>query len=262
MSVACRNPTFVSEERTLLFMGRAHLRDVEVRYVTGDGNAVVTSLQDVRPDVVVAGLPVRTIRSFAGQKHYPGMFWSVSIGKHIWYESLLERDRLWLADFDDDVVGIAAQPFWFSGSDKGSIRRHVPDLLLERRDGSFVVVDVKPAEFAQHPKAAAVFNWTGRLCAAKGWRFEVWSGADPTLLANIRLLGSSRRRQFVSGLAIESVRYVAHPGTTMADIEAAADVPAADARRAVLWLLWSQEWSTDLTVPLCAESVIQSGQSR
>lgn len=31
------------------------------------------------------------------------------------YESLLERDRLWLADFDPTVLAIASQPLWMSG---------------------------------------------------------------------------------------------------------------------------------------------------
>jgi hypothetical protein len=64
---------------------------------------------------VADGLPVRPIRSFAGQHHYPGLFWSVTTGKHVWYESLLERDRLLLADYDPDVIGIAAQPMWLVG---------------------------------------------------------------------------------------------------------------------------------------------------
>jgi hypothetical protein len=31
---------------------------------------------------------------------------------------------------------------------------------MELIDGNFMLVDVKPAEFAEHPKALAVFEWT------------------------------------------------------------------------------------------------------
>lgn len=82
----------------------------------------------------------------------------MTTGKHAWYESLLQRDRLLLADFDPDVVGIAAQPMWLVGEGKGVTRRHVPDLLLALSDGNFMLVDVKPAKFAEHPKAVAVFG--------------------------------------------------------------------------------------------------------
>jgi hypothetical protein len=67
------------------------------------------------------------------------------VSGHLGYESLLERDCLLLADFDSEIVGIAPQPLWLIGDDNGALRRHVPDLLLARRDGSFVVVDVLPA---------------------------------------------------------------------------------------------------------------------
>lgn len=72
--------------------------DTEVRYVSAEGEDVSTSLGEVAGDRVVHGLPVRTIPSFPGQRHYPGLFWSA--GGHIGYESLMELDRLWLADFD------------------------------------------------------------------------------------------------------------------------------------------------------------------
>jgi hypothetical protein len=120
----------VSLGQTLSDVGGARLQDTACHYVSGDGDEQSTTVGDVRLDAVAEGLPVRPIRSFAGQHHYPGLFWSVTTGKHVWYESLLERDRLLLADFDPDVVGIAAQPMWLVGEGKGVTRRHVPDLLL------------------------------------------------------------------------------------------------------------------------------------
>jgi len=60
-----------------------------------------------------------------------------------------------------------------------------------------MLVDVKPAEFAEHPKAVAVFGWTARICAARGWRYEVWTGADATILANVRQLAAGRRRELL-----------------------------------------------------------------
>ncbi|MEP7330565.1 MAG: hypothetical protein ABI692_00610 [Terracoccus sp.] len=39
----------------------------------------------------------------------------MTTGSFVGYESLLERDRVLLADFDPAVVGIVYQPFWISG---------------------------------------------------------------------------------------------------------------------------------------------------
>ena len=80
------------------------------------------------------------------------------------YESRLELARILLADFDPDVVGIAAQPFQLTGRDGAVRRRHVPDLLLQRSDGAVVVVDVKAADRVDDPVVRAVFDWMSTVC--------------------------------------------------------------------------------------------------
>jgi hypothetical protein len=40
----------------------------------------------------------------------------------------LERDWLWLADFDLQVWWISSQPFWLSGRNGSTLRHHVSDL--------------------------------------------------------------------------------------------------------------------------------------
>jgi hypothetical protein len=247
---------------TLPNVGAARLQDTACHYVSGDGDEQSTTVRDIRLDAVAEGLPVRPIRSFAGQHHYPGLFWSVTTGKHVWYESLLERDRLLLADYDPDVIGIAAQPMWLVGKDNGVTRRHVPDLLLAHSDGSFMLVDVKPAEFAEHPEAVGVFGWTARICAARGWRYEVWTGAEATVLANVRQLAAGRRRELLDDAAVEAVQAAFRPGATIGDVETAAGRSPLGARRAVLWMLWTHQCRTDLTQPLSSGSILLDGGQR
>ena len=134
------------------------LLGVEVRYVLGDGEQVVTAVCDVDLHRVVRGLPVRRAAAHAGQRHYAGLFWSATTGGHVAYESRLELDRLWLADFDRQVLAMAAQPLWLCGQDGSVVRRHAPDLLLADEGGGFTVVDVKPARLASRPEVAAVFG--------------------------------------------------------------------------------------------------------
>ena len=99
-------------------------------------------LAELTAAVVLSAVPWRTIRSRRGQRHLPGLYWSATTGGHVVYESRLELARLLLADFDPDVVGIAAQPLLVR--EEG--RRHVPDFLLGRADGSVLIVNVKPAD--------------------------------------------------------------------------------------------------------------------
>lgn len=233
--------------------------EAEALYVSAEGEDVSTSLGRLSGDRVVHGLPVRSIRSFAGQRHYPGLFWSATTGGHVGYESLLELDRLWLADFNPQVEWLASQPLWLSGMDGATRRRHVPDLLLKLGGGGgFVLVDVKPEKFAALPEVAAVFDWTGRLAAAKGWRYEVWSGAPKTLLANVRWLAAGRRVDLVAPRALEVVAQVGVSGMTIAEVCAAASSEVAEllVKPAVMSLLWSGTWVTDLLSPLSGKSVV------
>lgn len=173
------------------------LRATELRYCTGSGDEVATTVGDVDAAAVAAGSPVREFGWRRRQRSYPGWLWIATTGSLVGCESLLERDRILLADFDTRVVGIASQPFWVSGRDGAEQRRHVPDYLLSLRDGSVVVVDVKPAAMCQEPEVAAVLDWTGRLCRSRGWRYEVFHGEDPIVMANLRFLAHGRRAMFL-----------------------------------------------------------------
>jgi len=67
------------------------------------------------------------------------------MGGFVVYESRLELARLLLADFDQDVRGIYAQPFLLVARVNGRVRRHVPDFLLVSAVGTARLVNVKPA---------------------------------------------------------------------------------------------------------------------
>lgn len=47
---------------------------------------------------VISGEPVRLPPSYKEQRNFPGLFWLATTFKSVVYESLLELDRLWLAD--------------------------------------------------------------------------------------------------------------------------------------------------------------------
>ncbi|MDO5740614.1 MAG: TnsA-like heteromeric transposase endonuclease subunit [Ornithinimicrobium sp.] len=236
-------------------MGAKDPLDTEVRYVAADGEAVTTSLRLLDLERASTALPVRRLRSHARQRHYCGRFWSATTGGHVPYESRLELDRLWLADFDPDVRWIAAQPMWFAGPDDGTTRRHAPDLLLTDQRGSMTVVDVKPAQFVKRSQVQAVFRWTARLCQAKGVGYQVWSGADPVALANIRGFAVARRGIQPSELAAAAA--AARTGMKVGQVEdllAACGHPRG--RLAVLGLLWRGDWTVDMTKPVDGTATI------
>ena len=153
-----------------------------------------------------------------------------------------------LADFDPEVVGIAAQPFLVREAD----RRHVPDFLLGRADGSVLIVNVKPADRMEDERVADALAWAGRVFAERGWEHEVWSGADAQLLANVRFLAGYRRAALIEAVA-GAKRSADGRALTIAGREAALKgAGVVDPRPVVLGLLWSGRLRADLQRPLTA----------
>lgn len=159
-----------------------------------DGQAVRDRpLRQVTASLVVTAAPWPTARSARGQAHYPGWYWSATSGCHVIYESRLELARLLLADFDPDVVAVAAQPFLLRAPVGRRVRRHVLDFLLLHASQTVQVVNVKPAARLADPAVAEALAWPDDLFRDRGWGHEIWTGTDPVLLSNVRFLAGYRR---------------------------------------------------------------------
>jgi hypothetical protein len=208
---------------------------------------------------VLGGLPVRDFRWYKGQRHYSGWYHCSTVGRLVAYESRLELARVLLADFDREVVGIAAQPFQLTGPDGDRVRRHVPDLLLARADGLVVVVDVKASARMTDSAVVAQFDWTRRVCSLRGWAYETWSGGEAAVVENVRFLAGYRRRRLVRAELIPAVLGVVGQQSTIGGVEAALVGRAAGetVRPVLLHLLWSGVLLADLRRPLSAVTAVR-----
>ncbi|MCW1804140.1 MULTISPECIES: TnsA-like heteromeric transposase endonuclease subunit [Brachybacterium] len=232
-----------------------------VRYCTVAGDEVATTWEQARADLIIEGLPVRVPPTYRGQRSYPGLFWAATNDRTLVYESLLELDRLWLADFDLGTVGICTQPFQVAGRDSGGLRAHVPDLLLVHSDRSVTVVDVKPAAFLAKPRVRAQFEWTQALCRSKGWSYEVFTGGDPILLRNLKLFALGRRRDRLPEEDLAEARArLGEAGITLGKALARKPLTCDESawRVAIFALVWSGEVSVDLRRPLGSETILQA----
>ena len=219
-----------------------------------DGSTREMPLAELTAAVVLSAVPWRSVRAHRGQRHLPGWYWSATTGGHVVYESRLELARLLLADFDPEVLGIAAQPFLVTDVD----RRHVPDFLLQRADGSVLIVNVKPAERLEDERIADALAWAGRVFGERGWEHEVWSGANAQLLANVRFLAGYRRAALFES-AIEAAAVLSVGSVlTIAETEAALSAAGvSDPRPLVLHLLWSGRVRADPLQPLTSDSELE-----
>lgn len=251
----------------ILDISPARASAVKVRYKLQNGTIESTTLDRLRPDDVLDGAPVRAFRAYPGRTHYSGYYWSSTLEQHVVYESLLEKSFLTLADFDPNVIGIAAQPMELTRDvgDKSYMR--IPDFLLRYRTGEIRVVDVKPSRHLHEPSVAGPLEWTRRACEARGWEYEIWSRpATPIRFMNTVHLAGYRRRRFIDGDTVATVRQAVRGEESIRSLERRLCVgqgrPHALVRPAVLHLLWSGILATDLDRLLQADSLLQVVASR
>lgn len=228
-----------------------------VRFRSTEGTVQETALGDVRTEDLAGALPWRTFRWHRGQQHFSGLWWSSTMTGHVVYESRLELARLILADFDPAVEVVVAQPFQVTAVVEGRVRCHVPDFLL--LGGGATVVNVKPRDRLAISKVRATLGWAHALFEERGWRTEVWSGADPVVQENVRFLAGFRRVALFDPAVLAAVEASA-PGHTVASAEAvlAENWPAGQVRPALLHLLWGGRLRADLSRVLDADSRLEA----
>jgi hypothetical protein len=190
--------------------------------------------------------PVRSFPSYRGQRNFPGLYFAACMGRHVGFESWLERDQLMMLDFSPRVRSFAAQPFWLLWSSGGRARQHTPDFFVRLAGGRGVVVDVRADERIASVDAEA-FEATAAACESVGWGYRRVGALDPVLAANVRWLAGYRHPRCVRGdHRARLVEVFTRSTPLLAGVEAVGD------RIAVLPSLFHLMWTGVLTTDLAA----------
>lgn len=226
-----------------------------ITWLTPDGVEERLPLTEVWSVRFEDGLPVRRFRSRKGQRHLSGLWWSATMGRHVGFESWLERDHVMLLDFEPATVGIASQPFWLSWRDEsGTSVSHCPDYFVRRADGSTVVIDCRPVE-RRPEKDAAKFDATAAVCAALGWGYDLVGATEPVVTSNVRWLAGYRHPRHGNGDVEAALREVFARAMPLVDGASVVGDPIA-VLPTMFHLLWCGELVCDLTVPLHASAEV------
>jgi len=127
-----------------------------------------------------------------------GKFPSIKLARMVCFESTIERDLLYLLDFEPDVVFFAEQPLTIEYVSNGKTLRYTPDFHIVRTGNTCTcaarerkcgcrntLVECKPSRLTgtddNRRKFAAAQGW----CAERGWDFTVVT--DTQLRAGYRL---------------------------------------------------------------------------
>ena len=102
-------------------------------------------------------MPVRKVSNRGGNiiGHYP----SLKLGRMVAFESLIERDLIYLLDFEPDVTWFAEQPFTISYQYEGKALNYTPDFHVIRADQN-ILVECKPQKFVNTDVNPGLFSST------------------------------------------------------------------------------------------------------
>jgi hypothetical protein len=240
--------------------GVRHVGRFELRYLESgecgpaERQGLLTACWNARFEDVP---PVRDFPSYKGQRNFPGLYFAACMGRHVGFESWLERDHMMMLDFSPRVRAFSAQPFWLLWSSDGRIRRHAPDIFVRLAGGGGVVVDVR-ADDQIKPEDAEAFEVTAAACESVGWGYRRVGVPDPVLAANVRWLAGFRHpRCLCQEHRARLLEAFASPALLLAGALAVGD------RIAVLpslfHLMWTGALGADLaSAPLSGDSLVSA----
>jgi hypothetical protein len=230
--------------------------DLTVVFVDQGGRQQRGRIEQVADAPLEQAPAVRAPVAYRGQRNIPGLWWSATARRHVWYESWLERDRAIVLDFDPHIIGFAGQPFRLEWHEAGQDRSHIPDWFARFDDGRALVVDCRPADRVQAADQY-VFAVTRQACTEVGWRYELAHSHDPTHMGNLRWLAAYRHPRYLDQRVAAALLLVfAEPGELLAGAEQVGEPIAV---LPVLYhLLWQQRLQVDLTVGLHDRTIVHA----
>lgn len=119
-----------------------------------------------------------------------GHFPSLKLGRMVAFESLIERDFVYLLDYHPGVEHFAEQPLTITYHHAGKKRQYTPDFHVIYKDRPFLF-ECKPVQFVDDPKNQIKFEAARSWCQEQEWAFGIVTDehlASGWRIANIKLL--------------------------------------------------------------------------
>lgn len=234
------------------------MKVLTVRIRDGSGRISPFPIETVGTEHLAGIRPIRSLSWYRGQRSFPGWYWSSTMHAHVSYDSRLELARLLLADFDSSVEAIVAQPFQLVETVESEVhRRQIPDYLLVHSDRAVTVVNVKTPEALVDEEVRRTYAWVTEVLKMRGWRHEVWSGTDATLLSNVRFLAGFRCPRYPPALLRMIVCEA--PGRSISETREAIGRhwEQTEVTPAILHLIWGHTLQIGMDEPLGFDTVLE-----
>lgn len=136
-------------------------------------------------------MPVRRVSNRGG--NIIGRFPSLKLKRMVDYESLIERDFIYLLDFEPAVTWYAEQPLTILYEHQAKVRSYSPDFQVIS-NGQTTLVECKPQKLVNTDDNQRKFAVARQWCANQGWDFQIVTDED--LKSSHRLHNVKRLTQF------------------------------------------------------------------
>lgn len=206
-------------------------------------------------------MPVRKVRNRG--KNIIGKFPSRKMGRMVAYESLIERDTIYLLEFDNGVSRYEEQPLTIRYEDDGKERHYTPDFWVLLENGRQCLVECKPARHVMKEKNQRKYAAARPWCRQHDIAFLVVTDKQLRqghLLKNVQALSQYALLDSVPTITAEIEEIIKSSDTppTLADVFDSIQLLSPPNRIPMLYhLLYRQRIFTLLEkVPLSDESVL------
>lgn len=193
-----------------------------------------------------------------GTKKNIGKLPSLKMNRNIWWESLIERDFLYLVEYDPDVVSYQEQPFRINFTLQEKLRHYTPDFLVERKHKR-QVIEIKPKNKLADGSHDLLFNSVAPICQEQGYEFLVVTDemirVEPRL-TNIKILWRYARTPIYPVHQLYCQEFFRQMKTPKLE-ELISFFDSKGIEKDVVYnLIYSGIISTNLMLPLKAESIV------
>lgn len=144
-------------------------------------------------------MSVRKITN-TGNKKNIGRFPSLKLKRNVWWESQIERDYIYLLEFDTQVISYAEQPLKVSYRFNTKIHHYTPD-FLKHSCNKKQIIEVKPKKKLLEIKIIEMLHIVAQLLENEGYEFLVVTDEQIRIqpkLNNIKLLWKYARKPLPS----------------------------------------------------------------
>lgn len=187
-----------------------------------------------------------------------GKFPSQKSDVPVWWEYRLERDYVFLLEFDPEVVTFESQPFRIRFEHDGKVRRYSTDFRVVRKTGT-TFVEVKPEEKLE--KYEPLFRAV-RPIFREGMKCEFEVVTDRTIrvqprLDNVKLLHRYARTEIDDGHILHCMRFFGDkPEASLGEFESWLSGHGVG-KNILYGLLYRKIVAIDISKPIAMDSLVR-----